>query len=291
MSTRLGNLKRHFQRKHAGMGSPILQYISGNSIITPEETTHSFQAFRDEYASGRKVYPFHQANRLQSDVDNDEWVDKWIERILKLKEINAKSNFTFQSNNPSAYFTHSGDLQTPLKYDIYEKNLEIHNAPKSYDDVSGFKVDVCLKCLITDIIPIDSKHSIQDIHKCSSTNEEWTKSLTSEEYAVNLIDKLGNLPEILYQRCKEWAENTTGHIYLTCKQIESPDNNQGPEVGVRANSPKLSFLNTLLANSKIEPNDNELREFLKLARSQTRIVIDFDPIISQQKFLVSVSNS
>lgn len=53
MSTRLGNFKRHVGRKNNGIGQPIMQYIIGNSIVTPEEAPTTLQVFRDEYTSNQ----------------------------------------------------------------------------------------------------------------------------------------------------------------------------------------------------------------------------------------------
>jgi hypothetical protein len=139
---------------------------------------------------------------------------------------------------------------------------------------------------------LDSEnHSLQDIHQCDWRREVWVKSLTLEEYTLNLVDRFSNLPAELFKKCKEWADSAGGSIYLTCKQIEFPDSNEDPKFDMDGNYPKLSFLNKLLAKLKIEPNDNELMEFLKLAKSQTKTIITSESKIGQQKFQVAVSIS
>ena len=171
MSTRLGNLKRHFQRKHAGMGSPILQYILGNSIVTPDESTHSFQVFRDEYTLGR-LYALNHQKKWQNNGANESHEVNWIDRILKLKVINSGPNFEFQSNYPSTYYSRIGRyppnyFQGPSNYEINEINPETHKAQMRYDGVSGIKMDVCTGCLQILSAPITSKNlRFEDFHVC-----------------------------------------------------------------------------------------------------------------------------
>lgn len=305
MSSRLANLKRHFNRKHNGMvGKPILQYISGNSIVTPEETPSSLQVFHDEYAMKQRQPAFRDSNsfHIKDTIDwLDEWFNKYTEPVLKLMEIRARINPMNQSMNanPLAYFSqvdgypYQSFHSTPTYLGVDSNSEAQPKIPRNYDGVSGFKADICLKCLTTGTAAIGPKSfSIQDVHRCNSEWEDWVKKLEPREYAINLIDKVYNLPRLLLQECKEWANNTSQQLYLVATKIESPVMNESHKGNAQSNYAELSFLNKLLAQSKIMPNDTELFEFLKFAINQTKTVITLSDKTGQSssKFMLAVSN-
>jgi hypothetical protein len=101
------------------------------------------------------------------------------------------------------------------------------------------------------------------------------------------------LPNLLFRECKEWARNTNGQLYLTARRVESLDINEAEKSYVQPNYGELSFLDKLLEKSKILPNDQELLEFLRLAKNQTRIITTSSPKAGQPnlEFMLAVSTA
>lgn len=286
MSTRLGNLKRHIGRKHNGMGTPIMQYLIGNSIVTPEEAPTTLQVFRDEYTSNHhaKLPSFHtNTSHIQND---DDWLDKWTERyvepILKFNEHRIRMNSQNQSLNPFAqshfsqftaqphYSFSINPTYIPVERDSQDRDIISRN----YDGVSGFKVDVCAHCLAILSIPIGPKDlRLQDIHRCDSMRGDAIMKLEPREYAIDLLRKHQSLPDSLFQQCKDWASNTGGQLYLTVKSTKLLDNSEDKNHEIQENYDSFPFIKTVLSESKIKLTDAELLAFLRLAKNQTRTTL------------------
>ena len=282
MSTRLSNLKRHFERKHNGLGNPILQYISGNSVITPEETPSSIQIFHDE-----SVTKSHTKTRLQRSNptqmnNNKDWIEEWSEKyfepILKFKELMTKLNPPQARNLPlnmSQSFT-----QPPISYSsipLYDRGElnSVHSAKitRNYDGTSGFKIDICPHCFLGFVMPMGPRNlSAIDSHKCDSRMVDAIKSFEPKEYVMELFGKSRNFTDTLFRQCKEWADNTTGQLYLIATEIELSDESQGQNYEIDKNQ-ALPFMKTILSGSKIKLNDNTLYEFLKITGNQTKTTI------------------
>lgn len=248
MSTRLGNLKRHVGRKHNGIGKPIMQYIIGNSIVTPEEAPTTLQVFRDEYTSNQHAKPpsFHTNSiHIQNDDDwLDKWTDKYIEPILKLKEFRVRKNALNQSLNPFAQsrysqFTaqpHYGFSSSPAYIPVERVSLDRDKISRNYDGVSGFKVDICVHCLAFLSMPIGPKDiRLQDIHKCGSMRLDAISKLDPREYAIDLLRKHQSLPDSLFQQCKDWASNSGGQLYLTAKSTKLLDDSEDKNHEIQEN--------------------------------------------------------
>lgn len=309
MSTRLGNMKRHIERKHGGMGKPALRYIFRNSIIAPEETPSSRQIFYDESANEPSITRRFGTLFLDSDSRDtqnsysslDKWLDNCIEALLKPNEILAGTNAVNQplNMNPPVNFSlvESPTFSLPkytLKYPAQDRvNSSGQVVPdRDYQGVSGFKINVCDICLQMITVMIGHKNPIQDSHKCDSRIVDIIKTQDPTGYASHMRDLLSIMPQFLLHNCKEWAKNTSGQLYITARKIESSDMSEIQTLNVQINHDQLSFLNKLLAQSKIIPTDIELFEFLKLAIIQTKIVItlrgESDQINS--KYLLAVTN-
>ena len=283
MSTRLGNLKRHFERKHNGMGHPILQYIFGNSIITPEETLPSIQVFRDESAIKLSTKTrFKRPNPFQTNNNKDwmeEWSEKYIEPILKFKEFMTRMNSS-QDRNLPMYMPQSFTLppisssSIPLSYGGELNSVYPINTTRNYDKVSGFKVDICLKCFTTYVMPIRPRNlSILDGHKCESSRIDAIKKLEPKQYVTELFWKFHNFTDTLFRQCKEWADNTSGQLYLIATKVEIVDESGSQNYEIDENGDSLPFIKTILSGSKIKLNDSVLYEFLKLSGNQTKTTI------------------
>jgi hypothetical protein len=286
MSTRIGNLRRHMERKHAGIGKPILQYIDGNSIITPEEPPSTLHVFRDEYAIKPHVKtPFFRSNssHIQNDDDwIDKWADKYIEPILKLNEYRARMNSINQSLSPipsiySSQFTglpHYGFSSSPAYVPVERDSQDRNIISRNYDGVSGFKVGVCAHCLAIISMPIGPKDiRLQDIHKCGSMRLDSISKLDPREYAIDLLRKHQSLPELLFRLCKDWASNTSGQLYLRINSTKLLNESEDKNHEIQENYDSLSFLTRVLSESKIILTDMELLEFLRFARNQTRATL------------------
>jgi hypothetical protein len=300
MSTRLGNLKRHFVRKHNGMGNPILQYITGNSIITPEETASSIQVFRDEYAINYPKTSLRSNSQHIQHEDNwlDKWTDKYVEPIIKFNEYLARVKAVSKSLNPipSAQFLQFTEqpqysFRNPPSLTVGKDSMDLVKENGIYHDASGFKVDICKRCLIILSAPITTKgFSLEDFHKCDPRLVNDTSIMVPEAYAKDILLKLQNLPQVLFQLCKDWASNTSGQLYLTAK-LENGLNESEYFNHEIQKIDSFPLLKRVLSESKIKLTDAELLEFLKIAINQTKATITLrrGPGQTRLKYLLAVS--
>jgi hypothetical protein len=84
MSTRHGNLKRHIARQHRGIGTPILQYISGNSIFTPAVAPTYRHVLNDE----NDVFKRPAENRIFHSKSSHIW------KIAQIGSTKTSSRFS-----------------------------------------------------------------------------------------------------------------------------------------------------------------------------------------------------
>ena len=298
MSTRLANLKRHIQRKHREQGVAILQYISGNSIITPDVNISPIQIFRDD--CGRKVNQRLFRDQKPTVKDNHdslgEWLDRSIQPILKIMELRAKMNTIVPP--PIAYppahifqnfaspIQESNTFSTSRINNNSSGDVELH---KKYEGVFGFEAFVCSICLVTSILQKGEKNiSIQDIHKCDPESIKRAAGLQQWEYATELTDKIFNLPNHLFQECMEWAiwaSKTNRHLYLESTKAESTKNKQFRDTYTTIHIDASSFLSKLITNPRIRPDDEELMEFLKLTKDKTEAIITYTDNTGNNNFL------
>ena len=280
ISTRFGNLKRHIVRKHNEIDKPILQYVIGNSIITPEESPNTPQVFRDEYtASWHAKQFFLRANRTHIQND-DNWLEMWTDRytqpVLKFKELRDRMNARIQSPNsfaPSHFsqFTQSFHaVSSNPTYNPVQRDSGLDIKPKNFDGVSGFKVALCAYCLTVLSMPIGPRDfTLEGIHTCDSMAVDAIMRLKPIVYAIDFYRKYQSLPGLLFQKCKDWANNTTGQLYLTVKSTRLLNDGESKNHEIQENYDSLPLISKVLSESKIKITDAELLEFLRLAKVQT----------------------
>lgn len=155
-------------------------------------------------------------------------------------------------------------------------------------DVYGFKADICQKCFSTRIMPIGTiERRLPKNHKCIPEKRNSIRTLTDYEYEKE-YDRLTNLiPDRLFNECKKWAHNTSRRLYLIATKIESltQDDTQRDMAPIHSNT--LPIFSKVIVKSKVLVDDKELREYLKVAKNQTRtIVID---IKNNLRYIVDVS--
>jgi hypothetical protein len=304
MSSRHGNLKRHIGRKHTGIGTPILQYISGNSIFTPA-VAPTYRYVLNQENDVFKRYPedriFH-SNALRMENSSD-WFYKNFEPVYKLMELQLKLNSSYGSLNPNPvkYFS---PPTAPCHYSFISKTVHVTahansqiqgGTSRNYDGVTGFRAGICQKCLATIVMQTGTHNknlSIQDIHKCDPNRADAIRKLDPIECLIDHITKINKIPELLFQECKDWANNTNGQLYLIARKIGPPDKSDGQNNEIQENYDALPFLNRVLAEPKIIPNDRELYEFLKLAKNQTAtfVTLKGKPPEEDLKYMIAVSN-
>ena len=134
--------------------------------------------------------------------------------------------------------------------------------------------------------------SIQDIHKCDPNRADAIRKLDPIENLIDHLTKFNKIPELLFQNCKDWANNTNGQLYLIARKIGPPDKSDGQNNEIQENYDALPFLNKVLGEPKIIPNDRELYEFLKLAKNQTAtfVTLKGKPPEEDLKYMIAVSN-
>ncbi len=275
-------------------GILILQYVSGNSILTPDETSPQLMVFPDEYSAR----PRTKVPVLQPYASNTQSSDGWEDRLFRLIQLQSTINQSRFQNQPPFLSQYHNPLQGSYRSinQIYTGNEitsnQQYSTPKNYDGISGFKVDICLNCLATLSMQIGSKDSnLQEFHKCTPGTVDAIEILGPEEYAHELRRKVNSFPELLFNECKEWANSTGGQIYLVSRKIEELDKSESQNDNTLVDHDALPFLNKVLAESKMTLNDVELYEFLRFTINQTRTVITLRDIPGQAnlKYLLAVS--
>lgn len=163
----------------------------------------------------------------------------------------------------------------------------------NYDDISGFKTDICTRCLCNLSAPITSKDfKFEDFHKCDPRRIDLVVNMEPEEYARNLLQNFGNMPQWLFQRCKEWSNNTSGELYLIAKIDDVPKETEYLNHEFQEND-IFPFLKRVLSESKIKLTDADLLEFLTLAVNQTRtgITLNRKPGQAKLNYLLTVTTA
>jgi hypothetical protein len=304
MSSRHGNLKRHIGRKHRGIGTPILQYISGNSIFTPPVAPtyrYVLNHENDVFKRPPEDRIFH-SNTLDTENSSDRFY-KNIEPVYKLMELQLKLISIYGSLNPNPvkYFSpptvpsYYSSISNTVDVSAYANSQIQGGTSRNYDGVTGFRAGICQYCLSTITMTIGTHNknlSIQDIHKCDPNKADAIRKLDPIENLIDHITKINKIPELLFQECKDWAYNTNGQLYLIARKIGPPDKSDGQNNEIQENYDALPFLNKVLAEPKIIPNDRELYEFLKLAKNQTAtfVTLKGKPPEEDLKYMIAVSN-
>lgn len=294
ISSRRENLKRHLGRFHKGMGEPLLRYISGNSILIPEETSSTLRVFPDEYATRARtkvpiLHPYPEQMQSKHSMED---------RLFKLIELQATINQS-RYQNKSTYFAHNHvphHDNVRSSSSVYFRNKTAFNQQKNigrnYDDVSGFKVDICTNCLEFYSRPILSNDAgLQKIHKCTPGMEAEIKTLSTEEFSVALRKIVNMFPELLFNECQDWASSINGLIYLTATKTDKSDESDTQNENILVDYDSLPILKRVLSESKIKLTNAELLEFLELAINQTKIMITLrgQPDQANQNYMLEVS--
>jgi hypothetical protein len=235
--------------------------------------------------------------------NSSDWFDKNFEPIYKLMEFQQKLNSFYGSLNPNPvkYFS---PPTGPSYYSFINKTVHVSahtnsqlqgGTSRNYDRVTGFRAGICQNCLATIVMETgthDKNLSIQDTHKCDSNRADVIRKLDPIECLIDHITKINKIPELLFQECKDWANNTNGQLYLIARKIGPPDKSDGQNNEIQENYEALPFLNKVLAEPKIIPNDRELYEFLKLAKNRTAtfVTLKGKPPEEDLKYMIAVSN-
>ena len=304
MSSRHGNLKRHIGRKHTGIGTPILQYISGNSIFTPSVVPTYRYVLNDEnhvFKPSPEDRIFH-SNTLHIENSSD-WLYKNFDPVFNLMEFQQKLNSTSGSlkPNPVKYFSpptafsHYSFISKTVDVSAHANSQLQGGTSRNYDGVRGFSAGICQNCLATIVMETGTHNknlSIQDIHKCDPNRADAIRKLDPIEKLIDHTTKFNKIPELLFQECKDWANNTNGQLYLITRKIGPPDKSDGQNNEIQENYDALPFLNKVLAEPKIIPNDRELYEFLKFAKNQTATFVTLKGKTPGEdlKYMIAVSN-
>ncbi|HJU78410.1 MAG TPA: hypothetical protein VJ599_02455 [Nitrososphaeraceae archaeon] len=276
-STRHWNLKTHIKRKHGGMGQPMRGYSHGNTVVD-STSSPTIQTFHDSFTPVSTV----SKDRYYFDpwgMKNASLEDRIFEFICRYHEERIRG---YPKNQP---FLPTADTYLPLPIQLRQNNFthkRIYPEPynrlersniehTSYEDVTGFKGDVCPNCLVINIFRTYSssqEFALHNVHKCDPIVLNSVNMLDPIQRSSELWREINYaLPQVLLSECKDWARNTSGQLYLMAK----PSNEQiGNEIEIQENYDSLPFLQSVLSKSKIKLNDPELLEFLKLARNQTK---------------------
>lgn len=291
ISTRYWNLIRHIRRKHRSIGKANLAYISGNSTFNfPAFTTptysHLVQDQNDALNQMWKDDIFYAVpSHMKYNYDRDNRFDKWLDRHIRLQELAIKLNQT--SNRDRVRYFPQPEPPTQL-YGAFTGNpnsITFEEIPgyqdknkliRKFDNLIGFKIGICENCLaiITmEIGPNTEDRKIQDIHKCDQHILAAMERLDPTEFCFDFLRKVNNFPELLFQKCRDWASNTTGNLYLIARRFEPLGEYE--KVQIPENYKEIPWLNKVLVESKIMLNDTELYEFLRFVKSGTTKLFTF----------------
>jgi hypothetical protein len=235
--------------------------------------------------------------------NSSDWFYKNFEPIFKLMEFQQKLNSINGSLNPYPleYFSprtalsHYSFISKTVHVSAHANSQHQGGTSRNYDGVTGFRAGICQNCLATIVMETSTHNknlSIQDIHKCDPNRADVIRKLDPIEYLIDHITKINKIPELLFQKCKDWANNTNGQLYLIARKIGPPDKSDGQNNEIQENYEALPFLNKVLAEPKIIPNDRELYEFLKLAKNRTAtfVTLKGKPPEEDLKYMIAVSN-
>lgn len=195
--------------------------------------------------------------------------------IVKVMQLMSRINTFYQAQyqNQPTYFsgpyarTHHSFNNYPVNHRTWSSPNNQGNIARNYFGIAGFKSDICLNCLVTIITPIGANDLIiQANHICTFDKENAIKRLGPKKYFYDLHRLQNKFPEFLFRQCKDWANCTTGQLFLKASKVESSDKSETQKDSVQVDYDALPFLNKLLAQSKMIPDDTELYEFLKLQK-------------------------
>jgi hypothetical protein len=288
ISTRHSNLIRHIQRKHKSIGEANLAYISGNSTFNlPASTTppHS-HLVQYQNAAFKKKWKDDIFYAFTSQTRNNYDRDYWLDRCFRLQELGLKLNQTLNMN-PVRYFpqpqpptqlygafTRSPTYITFEEIPGYQNNNRL---TRKSDSSIGFKIGICENCftiLTMEIAPNTEDRKIQDFHTCDPHILAAIKRLDPIQYCLDFLTKVNNFPDFLFQKCKDWASNTTGMLYLIARRFEPVGEYE--KVPIPENYKEIPWLNKVLVESKIKLNDTELYEFLRFVKNGTTKLFTFN---------------
>jgi hypothetical protein len=92
-------------------------------------------------------------------------------------------------------------------------------------------------------------------------------------YTLELIRKLESIPEQLSRDCKDWADSTSGQLYLIATKVEHSGELEDHRYEIEQNYDKIPFLRKVLSESKIRLSDEELYQFLKFTKNTTKTIV------------------
>jgi hypothetical protein len=263
-------------RKHGGMGQPTRGYTNGNSMLD-STSSPTIQKFHDSYTLestlSKDHYYFDPWGMKNASLEDRilEFICQYYEERIRSYPKNQPFSPTAVTHLPQPIQLHQNNFNHKTIYpDSYNRLERPDIEHTSYEGVTGFKGDVCSNCLVIVIIRTWSssqEFAVRNVHKCDPIILDSVNKLDPIQRSSELWRENYALPQVLLSECKDWARNTTGQLYLVAK----PSNEQiGNEIEIQENYDSLPFLKSVLSNSKINLNDLELLEFLKLAGNQTK---------------------
>jgi hypothetical protein len=291
---------RHIQRKHNGAGKLVKQFIYGNSIFTPDETPPTEVVFKDQYSilKPRSENRIFYSNSRHMENNND-WFDKYFKPVFRLMEFQLRTNSAIQPLNFSvpkdlpqfSSWPYNSFIGIPEYIRADGNSQKGGKISRNYDGVSGFRAGICQKCLVGFLVPIGPTLSIQHSHKCNLREVDEIMKLDDLQYTIEFVRKVNTLPDLLFQKCKDWSKETGGQLYLIARKIGSSSESQTDQS--QENYVLLQFLTRILKQSKVILNDSELHEFLKISKYQTIAFVTHRRIPSQEnfKYMIAVSTT
>jgi hypothetical protein len=222
-----------------------------------------------------------------------------LDSLFRMQELQLKSNQT-SNMNPVRYFPQPptqlhGAFIPNLVYTTFKEIPGYQNKnilTRKSDSLIGFKIGICENCLTTitmEIGPNTEERKIQDFHKCDPHTLAAIERLDPIQYCNNFLTKVNNFPELLFQKCKDWASNTTGILYLIARRFEPLGEYE--KVQILENHKEIPWLNKVLVESKIELNDTELYEFLRFVKNGTTKLFTFKGRNAKVNFVYKIGVS
>jgi hypothetical protein len=269
----------------------------GNSIYNPVVNPPHRYVLQNEYpifkASSTGPF-FYSSTEHKPDTDylfdtNFKHIFQFMELLNKIKSRYAPSNpvipIYFSPPAPQSYNSLKGNT-VYVRFD--DKSQYQSKVYRNYEGVTGFRADICQNCFATLIIRIGGGPENKIEHKCYPNGIEAVKRLGFLEYAIDYLTEVNKIPEVLFQECRAWSNNTTGRLYLIATKIQQSVEGR---YEIQENYEALQFLKAL-AEQKMLLNDMGLFKFLKFAKKSTStfVTVKGKPGEENSNYMISVSN-
>ena len=198
MCTRRENLKRHSRRFHRGQGEALLRYISGNSILVPENTPSDTRlVFKDEIAKENMEKNLSTDSTPKSIIDTlsapvREFLKQRDHILAPIREVmelhySLKSDYTpYNHTSPPAISPAVSANPSAIheRFLMPTDDLDIVTRPVS-------KIDVCQDCLSI-MLSIDEPNysSTERKHVCVAGTDDLFYKIGASAYFAELCKTL-----------------------------------------------------------------------------------------------------